>query len=274
MNLNIKILFILLIYILPHNATADMLDWHLVKEPTNKNPRIYGTYFAGCMDGGIRLPKKGIGFFLGGVHDNRAYGQPELINYIKTVSKIVSDTTNQTLIIGDLSSPRGGPAPIWSSLHQSHQSGLDVDIWFRAAKKSENPSKIKQVLMLNSNRDAVNRQYWSEDNVRILKKAASFDEVDRIFVNPVIKRELCSQHAGEPWIGKIRGWWGHAEHFHVRLKCPENSPDCKMQQPLKEGDGCGEELDWWFSEDAKSGGKKEPRKYPDLPKECDVVFKE
>ncbi len=40
--------------------------------------------------------------------------------------------------------------------------------------------------------------------------------------------------------------WGHDYHFHVRIKCPEGEADCKPQDPVPEGDGCGHELDWWF----------------------------
>lgn len=269
-----KITSLLLLLTLPCVANAEILDWHLAKSPTSNQSQIYGTYSAGCMDGGIKLPVKGAGYYLGGVHDNRAYGQPELINYIKKLGRFVSTDLKRTLVIGDLSSPRGGPAPLFSSLHQSHQNGLDVDIWFRAAKKTENADKIKQVLMLDSSWNNINSKYWTEDNVQILKEAASFEEVDRIFVNPVIKKELCREHSGEKWMGKIRGWWGHAEHFHVRLKCPEGSTNCQPQKPVPDGDGCGEELAWWFSEEAKSGSTKEPRKYPELPKECEVVYKE
>ncbi len=127
--------------------------------------------------------------------------------------------------------------------------------------------------MLDASGQKINSKNWTVAEVEILAEAASFAEVDRIFVNPVIKKQLCSKHQNEGWLNKIRPWWGHAEHFHVRLKCPKNSTNCKMQPPLTDGDGCGDELSWWFSDEAKFGtGKKEPRKYPDLPLECLVVF--
>jgi len=262
----------ILLFVAPNIARAQMLDWHLVETPTLSPPKIYGTYSAGCMDGGIKLPSRGEGYIQGDVHDNRAYGQPELINYIAKLGREVS-SIERTLIIGDLASPRGGPAPITSSLHQSHQTGLDVDIWLGSAKNSENANKIRQVSMVDKNGSGITKKYWGDSEVEILARAASFSEVDRIFVNPVIKRELCSKHAGEEWMHKIRAWWGHVGHFHVRLKCPPNNPDCTMQKPVPDGDGCGEELAWWFSDDAKlTNSKFEPRKYPVLPKECKAVF--
>lgn len=267
-----KLSLLLLLVVLPNFTNAQMLDWHLVPQPTTNPAKVYGLHSAGCMDGGIKLPENGEGYIQGNVHDNRAYGQPEMISYISKLGKEVS-AIDRTIIIGDLSSPRGGPAPITSSLHQSHQTGLDVDIWLRSAKKSENAHKIKQVYMLDKSGNNINKQYWSDAEVEILARAASFTEVDRIFVNSAIKKELCRKHSGEEWMHKIRAWWGHSEHFHVRLKCPQNNSDCKMQNPVPDGDGCGEELSWWFSDEAKFGtAKPAPRKYPVLPRECRNVF--
>lgn len=267
-----KQILLLLFVILPSLAPAQMPDWHLISQPTINPPKIYGTHSAGCMDGGIKLPENGEGYIQGKVHDNRSYGHPEMIAYIAKLGKEVS-AINRTLIIGDLSSPRGGPAPITSSLHQSHQTGLDVDIWLRSAKQSESAHKIKQVSMLDNSSNNVNKEYWGSVEAEILARAASFEEVDRIFVNSVIKKELCRKHSGEDWMHKIRAWWGHNKHFHVRLKCPKDNLDCKMQSPVPDGDGCGEELSWWFSDEAKPGASKlVPRKYPILPKECGEVF--
>ena len=33
------------------------------------------------------------------------------------------------------------------------------------------------------------------------------------------------------WLEKVRPWWGHDYHFHVRLRCPGDSPECKSQPP-------------------------------------------
>ena len=58
----------------------------------------------------------------------------------------------------------------------------------------------------------------------MLEVAASDPVVDRIFVNPVIKRELCTHEPpGSLWLRKLRPWWGHHDHFHVRLRCPPGS---------------------------------------------------
>jgi penicillin-insensitive murein endopeptidase len=63
-----------------------------------------------------------------------------------------------------------------------------------------------------------------------------------------IKKALCRE-AGldRDWLGKVRPWSGHDYHFHVRIFCPPDSPQCKPQPPPEPGDGCGHELDYWFS---------------------------
>jgi penicillin-insensitive murein endopeptidase len=50
---------------------------------------------------------------------------------------------------------------------------------------------------------------------------------------------VCKQAPGEAWVGKLRPWVGHFSHFHVRLRCPANSPDCQSQAPIPPGNGCG-----------------------------------
>ena len=113
---------------------------------------------------------------------------------------------------------------------------------------------------------------WSLANEKVLEAAAGMPEVDRIFVNAHIKRELCSRPGNRRWLEKIRPWYAHADHFHVRLKCPAGNPRCEKQEPVPAGDGCGADLAWWFSEEAKKPAKKTPPHMIVLPKECDAVL--
>ncbi len=71
-----------------------------------------------------------------------------------------------------------------------------------------------------------------------------------MLVNAAIKKELCrvKDKKADSWMDKVRPWYGHADHIHVRLKCPADSPNCRKQPPVPGGDGCGKELDYWFSD--------------------------
>ena len=55
--------------------------------------------------------------------------------------------------------------------------------------------------------------------------------------------------------------WGHDYHFHIRMSCPAGSPDCRPQDAVPPGDGCGKELDWWFR-DAVIKPRPEPKPKP------------
>jgi penicillin-insensitive murein DD-endopeptidase len=46
----------------------------------------------------------------------------------------------------------------------------------------------------------------------------------------------------------VRPWYGHADHIHVRLKCPDDSPDCRVQPAVPAGDGCDKSLKSWFAD--------------------------
>ena len=69
---------------------------------------------------------------------------------------------------------------------------------------------------------------------------------------------MCLRKSGDgeethaPWLARVRPWWSHHDHFHVRLKCPGDSPLCQSQDPLPADAGCGAALAWWFSDDAQA----------------------
>jgi len=70
-------------------------------------------------------------------------------------------------------------------------------------------------------------------------------------VHPPIKKELCKWATGDrSWLAKVRPYYGHNYHFHIRLRCPANSPTCKPQPAPtpKDGTGCGEELAYWMGD--------------------------
>jgi penicillin-insensitive murein endopeptidase len=108
--------------------------------------------------------------------------------------------------------------------------------------------------------------------VTLLRLAATDPRVDRIFVNPVIKRALCqgefSSTVGDrSWLHRLRPWYGHDDHFHVRLVCPEGSSDCVRQAPVPAGEGCDASLAWWFQPHQPLPSAP-PRRPPPLPAAC------
>jgi penicillin-insensitive murein endopeptidase len=134
-------------------------------------------------------------------------------------------------------------------------------------------------------RKDVNPDIWTPAHAAIIKLAASDPKVERVFVNAAIKKALCrSTDTDRSWLRKVRPIWGHDYHFHIRMRCPADSPGCRPQDPVPEGDGCGKELDWWFRDAIirpRPAPPKDPKDKPkprpqltmkDLPDACRQVL--
>jgi penicillin-insensitive murein endopeptidase len=256
--------------------------WHDVTSPSQGAPRSIGDYSGGCVSGASALPLDGEGYHVVHPERHRNYGHPMLIDYLQTLGRAVHAKSLGSILIADLGQPRGGPAP---SGHSSHQTGLDVDIWFWS------PEGIKEQALTQSEREALKARSvlagkslndnWTARTVEVLKMAASDPRVTRIFVSPIIKRELCEKTEGDrTWLGRLRPWYGHDDHYHVRLACPADSPDCTKQAAQASGDGCAE-LDWWFDEAAQADREKGKKQYqdkvvhhPGLPAQCAALLEE
>ena len=221
------------------------------RAPAQAAAQAVGGYSNGCLLGGERLPVSGPGFEVLHLDRHRRFGHPGLVAYIRRLARAARRQGLAPLLIGDLSQPRGGPTPTG---HRSHQSGLDVDIGFTAPawmKQRKLTAVERETLFPPAVVDLRTGSFTSAYDGRVdrlIALAAQDPEVNRIFVNPAIKRQLCLAPAGKrpPWLRLVRPWWGHHDHLHVRLSCPPASPECTAQDPLPPGDGCGE-LTWWLS---------------------------
>src|SRR5258707_753531 len=91
-------------------------------------------------------------------------------------------------------------------------------------------------------------------------------------MRPSRKRALCREAGVDrAWLERIRPWWGHNYHFHIRLACPRGDTECHDQRPAPSGDGCGADLDWWFTQETKHLTPREPAIGPrvsELPAGC------
>jgi penicillin-insensitive murein endopeptidase len=263
---------------LPAAAERASAPWSLQTSPKPGPARAIGSYSAGCVQGAASLPLTGEGFEVLHPGRNRYYGHPTLLEYVQRLAAGAGKQGLPALLVGDLSQPRGGPTPTG---HSSHQSGLDVDIAYtrpaQAMWRPLDPSERERldfvpVLDLETGRFTAD---WHPRVADLLELTASDPAVDRIFVSPVVKHQLCTQEKrGAPWLARLRPWWGHHDHFHVRLKGPEGSPDCREQEPVPPGDGCGQELAWWFTPDARAALEKRGQVVrPPLPPLCAEVLK-
>jgi penicillin-insensitive murein endopeptidase len=244
--------------------------------PTEGEARSIGFYSRGCLAGAKALPADGPTWQVMRLSRDRYWGNPVLLAFIARFSgKAAAEGVWPGILIGDMAQPRGGPM---ITGHASHQIGLDADIWLTPMPERrltrEEREEMSAVDMVREDGLAVD-SHWSERQAGIIKAAAEEPEVERIFVNAAIKKALCRSHRGEAWMTKVRPYWGHNYHFHVRLACPKGETECRRQEPVPPGDGCDKSLDWWFTDEAlhpKPGRPAKPLTLAQLPPACRQVL--
>lgn len=272
------------------------VHWGKFRHPTGGPARSIGKFSAGCVAGAKELPPDGDGYQLMRLSRRRAFGHPALVAYLERLAIAAKIERVGPILIGDLGQPRGGPM---IGGHRSHQTGLDADLWFVVPEAcrlrpltSEERESISAECVVAGDRLGVN-SFWTPKHEKLLKIAASDPEIDRIFVNPAIKREMCrdtrpklnkrgkvvKRGQPKPWLARIRPWWGHDEHFHVRLRCQPGDTTCVNEaDPIPPGDGCDSSLDWWFSDEvlhpSPTPGPSKTPPVPQLPDECRSIAKE
>jgi penicillin-insensitive murein DD-endopeptidase len=219
------------------------------KAPSPLAARSIGSYAHGCLAGGQMLPVDGPAWQAMRLSRNRNWGHPRLVAYVERLAKDSQEFDHWPgLLVGDMAQPMGGPMV---SGHASHQIGLDVDIWLKPMPPktltAEERESIAADTVVADDHVSVKPDSWQPGNVQLLKRAASYPEVARIFVHPAIKKTLCEAAGTDrAWLSKIRPWWGHNDHFHVRLTCPPGAEGCEAQLPAGPEDGCGKELESWL----------------------------
>ncbi|MDD9910162.1 MAG: penicillin-insensitive murein endopeptidase [Ahrensia sp.] len=264
--------------------------------PAVMKPQVHGFYSNGCMQGAVALPTDGPYWQAMRLSRQRRWGHPDLIKTVVRLSEDARKVGWNGLLVGDISQARGGPM---LTGHRSHQLGLDVDIWLNPMPKGERYTyhqretiSAQSMLAHNSkgriNQNKISRRFTQATH-GLIKTAASYPKVERVLVHPTIKRELCRRATGDRrWLYKVRPFWGHHYHMHVRMGCPADSPNCRSQKPTKADDGCGAELDYWHrvmnpKPVKKKATKKKPKKVvkakprrqlrlADLPDACRAVL--
>ncbi len=232
------------------------------KGPSLLQARAIGTYSRGCLAGAVALPVDGPAWQAMRLSRNRNWGHPKLVKMVERLATTAQkDDGWSGLLVGDMSQPRGGPM---LTGHASHQLGLDADVWLTpmpdrklTAKERED---ISATSMLDKTDLAVDPAVFTDKHVKLIKRAASFPEVERVLVHPAIKKALClAAGTDRGWLGKVRPIQGHYYHFHIRIGCPAGSVGCVAQKATTGEDGCAKEVDEWLARLA-------PPKTPPPPK--------
>jgi penicillin-insensitive murein endopeptidase len=257
------------------NSQEKFEQWAMVTTPTTGEAKVIGGYSTGCIGGASALPVDGDGYVMMKPNRRRNFGHPSLVGYLQALAKTLKAQNVTPLLIEDLSGPRGGPV---ARGHASHQNGLDVDISLSfpdhelSTGERENLIETSYVTGASAVTEA-----WTKKQTALVIAAVSRPEVNRIFVAPAIKKYFCDNYSTSPWLYKLRAWWGHDDHIHVRLNCPSGSETCTVQDPLKPTElQCGAQLK--ASSPYKSyvtskelSQQTNPKNFPKLPDACESL---
>jgi penicillin-insensitive murein endopeptidase len=255
-----------------------------MKDASEHSPAPFGSYAKGCVAGAEQLPETGPTWQAMRLSRNRNWGHPDAVDFIQDLSREAARQPGwKGLYIGDISQPRGGPM---LSGHRSHQIGLDVDIWMLPPDRlnlSRNQRENISSISLRRAQGAYVNSNWTRAHHEIIKAAAKDKRVARIFVFPGAKVQMCNDEKGnKSWLRKVRPWYGHHYHFHVRLACPKGARGCVDQDPPPAGNGCGDAQKWVNDilnpppPDPNAKKPKPRREYvlADLPQQCATVLKQ
>lgn len=261
--------------------------------PTPLKARAIGFYAKGCLAGAKGIAVDGPAWQVMRLSRNRMWGHPQLI---ATIERLATESKAHDgwhgLLVGDISQPRGGPM---LTGHASHQIGLDADIWLTQMPDRRLTRREREDLaatsMLAADRVSISPDVWTEAHGKLILRAASYPQVERVLVHPAIKKALCENKAfPREHLRKVRPYWGHHYHMHIRLGCPKDSPGCTPQPVVGNEDGCGKEVDDWIARMKRIYAPRPPQPEPkvvvpkpkpkpkpeitlaDLPDECKVVL--
>lgn len=234
--------------------------------PAATAAKSFGFYSKGCFSGGVAIAVDGPNWQSMRLSRNRRWGHPTMVQLVERLSREAAQDGWPGLLVGDISQPRGGPM---LSGHASHQIGLDADIWLTPMPDRRLSAHERETMsatsMLKGDTLYVDDRLWTPAHAALLKRAASYREVERLLVHPGIKKKLCETVKGDrSWLRKVRPFWGHHYHFHIRIGCQPGSADCRPQEAVPRGEGCDKSLAWWFTDEPWRGSSD-----PDAPKARD-----
>ena len=271
-----------------------------------KKAEVLGYYSKGCFEGGVPLDLSGPGHEVACPQRNRFWGHPDTIKKVKEWGAWSVKQGYGKLVVRDISQPQGGPVVGHGSHQAGLDVDIAFETWKASRSmtdKERRNHKVTRMALNTANpreKKAVSEFYkenWKESYGEIIKKITTGPQTARLFISPPIKKALCQQFArgkdGKPltrlqrkklkgyinskekqeeqytfpsWLRQIQPMGGHDGHFHVRLKCPESSPECKNQRSMHHATytdktdassvGCsGFKLNWWTETDPEKTGR-------------------
>jgi penicillin-insensitive murein endopeptidase len=193
------------------------------------------------------LPRSSDNFRFYRAYDRR-YGTPELVGLVRrTADRVAAEHPGSTLLVGDMSGPRGG----FISEHGSHRNGRDVDLAFFATDPAGRERRGTPLVRFDRFGVGVRKRaavrFDSARNWAVVESLLGDDgaEVQWVFVSRGLKALLLewAVHHRRPVetveravkvLHQPTDGMAHDDHFHVRIYCPRDPPDhlCRDRGPV------------------------------------------
>lgn len=159
------------------------------------------------------------------------YGTQEMMEILEAIGEKANTLQRNKIFISRISAKAGGRLPP----SKSHQNGMDVDIgYFTVQGKVQFPIVASGGALKKSD-------FSVAKTLEVFKflMTQQVSPVDRLFVDQSIINNLCREAKNS---GKFKGSEkaayaklfenlqhvdGHGNHFHLRLRCTKNQPDCQ-----------------------------------------------
>lgn len=277
----LAVLFAALIATSPVHAQLAKDQFGSARAPSAQSPEPIGAYSRGCAAGNVALAETGDSWQAMRLSRNRNWGHPELIDFVENLGRHMNRIGWGGIYVGDLSQPRGGPM---LTGHASHQIGLDADIWLYPATRmtlSRGERESLSATTMQRAGGAYVNSSWSRGQHELVKRAAQDPRTARIFIFAGAKVQMCADETGDrTWLRKVRPWYGHDAHMHVRISCPRGARGCEDQAAPPPGDGCADAQAWVNgilnppppNPNAGPATPKRELRLADLPQQCAAVL--
>lgn len=176
------------------------------------------------------------------------YGTTQMDNALKSIGNWGLALQGLPVLIGDISKKQGGKI----ARHLTHQRGLDADIAYLVHAQKKTGHRAKKFHNRFTEQFGMNGKlgdnFALESNFQLFKNIFQNLEVKSIYVGCEIYDALLAFAAKEEnrpnsIMEHIYAQKGHEDHFHLRLSCPKDAPDCSNK--------------WWTDPTQPPKAKKE-----------------
>lgn len=204
-----------------------------------------GSYDQGQLIDGECMPEEGEGYMQLYRDVNHIWATNQVITMItKTAAEMQAKYPNRDrLQVEELSAKNGGDI----EGHSSHENGLDADIqYFKLDGVEHDPKKSSSYYaqpMVTGGK--VDKNFDVERNWELMKTFHKHGNVQKIFMDQVLKNRLCSYAKSKndyksniEVLRSIRHVENHQDHLHIRLHCPSGAKKCRPLPNPPAGSGC------------------------------------